>query len=127
MTKLFARSAILTSLNAGALTDPRMTVINADGFRWAREARGEYDAIVLDFPDPVDFSLGKLYTETFYREVKRLPAPGGVALVQSTLPLVAHTADWTLAATLRAAAPTIGPYHAHRPSSGPRGHPPPPP
>src|SRR3546814_17948661 len=94
MTKLFSRSAILTSLNAGALTDPRMTVINADGFRWAREARGEYDAIVIDFPDQVDFSLGKLSTETFSREVKRLLAPGGVAVVQRTSPLVAPTAYW---------------------------------
>lgn len=122
MTKLFSRSAILTSLNAGALTDPRMTVINADGFRWAREARGEYDAIVIDFPDPVDFSLGKLYTETFYREVKRLLAPGGVAVVQSTSPLVAPTAYWTIAETLEAAGLTIRPYHAYVPSFGEWGY-----
>lgn len=118
MTKLFSRSAILTHLNQGALTDPRMTVINADGFLWAREARRQFDAIVIDFPDPSDFSLGKLYTEAFYSEVKRLLAPGGVAVIQSTSPLVAPNAYWTIASTLEAAGFTIRPYHAYVPSFG---------
>ncbi|MGZ8362009.1 MAG: polyamine aminopropyltransferase, partial [Allosphingosinicella sp.] len=72
MTRLFSRSAILTRLNRGALTDPRLHVINADGFRWVREANQSYDAIIVDLPDPTDFSLGKLYTESFYRELHRL-------------------------------------------------------
>src|SRR4030095_1935831 len=115
MTRLFSRSDILTRLNHGALTDPRLRVINEDGFRWVREARGRYDAIVVDLPDPTDFSLGKLYTESFYREVRRLLAPGGVATVQSTSPLVAPNAFWSVAATLEAARLQVRPYHAHRP------------
>jgi spermidine synthase len=118
MTRLFARSGMLAGLNRGALTDPRLRVINADGFRWAREATGRYDAIVVDFPDPVDFSVGKLYTDTFYRELKRLLAPGGVAVVQSTSPLVAPQAYWTVATTLEAAGLSTRPYHAYVPSFG---------
>jgi spermidine synthase len=118
MTRLFSQSPVLNALNGGALTDPRMRVINADGFRWAREAREQYDAVIVDFPDPVDFSVGKLYTETFYREVKRLIAPGGIAAVQSTSPLVAPGAFWTVATTLEAAGLQTRPYHAYVPSFG---------
>jgi spermidine synthase len=118
MTRLFSQSTMLTALNRGALTDPRVRVINADGFRWAREATGRYDAIVVDLPDPVDFSIGKLYTDAFYRQVRRLLAPGGVAVVQSTSPLVAPNAFWTVATTLESVGLTIRPYHAYVPSFG---------
>ncbi|WP_114954826.1 polyamine aminopropyltransferase [Sphingosinicella terrae] len=118
MTRLFSRSGILTRLNGNAFQDRRVRVINADGFRWAREAQGRYDAIVVDLPDPVDFSLGKLYTDSFYREVARLLAPGGMMSVQSTSPLVAPQAYWSVAATLESVGLNIRPYHAYVPSFG---------
>jgi spermidine synthase len=118
MTRLFARSPLLAELNKGSLTDPRLHVINADAFRWVREAKGRYDAIIVDFPDPTDFSVGKLYTESFYREVRRLLAPGGMMVVQSTSPLVAPGAYWTVATTLEAAGFTTRGYHVYVPSFG---------
>lgn len=118
MTRLFARSPMLARLNEGSLTDPRMTVINADAFRWVRETKGQYDAIIVDFPDPTDFSVGKLYTESFYREVRKLLAPGGMMAVQSTSPLVAPSAYWTVATTLEAAGFTTRGYHVYVPSFG---------
>jgi spermidine synthase len=118
MTRLFARSPVLAALNRGSLTDPRMKVVNADGFRWAREARGRYDAIIVDFPDPVDYSVGKLYTDGFYRQLSRLLAPNGVAVVQSTSPLVAPKAYWTVATTLESAGLATRAYHAYVPSFG---------
>ena len=122
MTRLFSSSAVLTQLNKGSLTDKRMTVINADGFRWLREATGRYDVIIVDFPDPVDFSVGKLYTDAFYRELKRVLAPGGIAAVQSTSPLVAPRAFWTVATTMESVGFTTRPYHAYVPSFGEWGY-----
>jgi len=122
MTSLFANTAMLSRLNGGSLTDKRMTLINADGFRWAREAAkdhgGKYDAIIVDFPDPVDYSVGKLYTETFYRAVAKLLVPGGMMVVQSTSPLVAPKAYWTVATTLEAAGLRTRGYHVYVPSFG---------
>ncbi len=118
MTRLFQRSPILRRLNRGSLNDRRLTVINDDGFRWARQARTRYDAIIVDFPDPVDFSVGKLYTDSFYRELARLLAPGGVAAVQSTSPLIAPNSYWTVASTIEAAGLRIRPYHIYVPSFG---------
>jgi spermidine synthase len=118
MTGLFSQTELLTSLNGHALTDPRMRVVNADAFRWVREAKARFVVIIVDFPDPVDFSVGKLYTESFYRMLHPLLARGGVAVIQSTSPLVAPAAFWTVAQTLEAAGFRTRPYHVYVPSFG---------
>jgi spermidine synthase len=118
MTDMFRRSPMLARLNQHSLTSRRLKVINTDAFRWVRTATGRYDAIIVDFPDPTEFSLGKLYTESFYREVSRLLAPDGVMSVQSTSPLIAPRAYWTVATTLEAAGLHARGYHAYVPSFG---------
>lgn len=118
MTHLFRDTPQLAKLNGGSLSSARLRVENADAFRWVREPRGQFDAVIVDFPDPTEFSLGKLYTENFYREVARLLAPGGVMTVQSTSPLIAPRSYWTVAQTLEAAGLTSRGYHVYVPSFG---------
>ncbi len=118
MTRLFRETPHLAQLNAGSLASPRLTMVNADAFRWVRQQQRQFDAIIVDFPDPTEFSLGKLYTETFYREVARLLAPRGVMTVQSTSPLIAPRSYWTVASTLEAAGLSVRGYHAYVPSFG---------
>ncbi|MBX9797281.1 polyamine aminopropyltransferase [Sphingomonas sp.] len=118
VTRLFRDTPVLARLNGGALSDRRLTVINDDAFRWVRRATDRFDAVIVDFPDPVDYSVGKLYTESFYRALARLLAPGAVVVVQSTSPLVAPGAYWMVATTLEAAGFTTRGYHAYVPSFG---------
>jgi spermidine synthase len=65
MTKLFRTNDMLVKLNKGSLLSHKVTVINADAFSWARMQQKTYDAIIIDFPDPSNYSVGKLYTNTF--------------------------------------------------------------
>ena len=81
--------AMLAALNRGSLPSPKVHVVNADAFRWLRANQRRFDAVLVDFPDPTNFSIGKLYTDSFYRELARALAPGAVVSVQSTSPLVA--------------------------------------
>ncbi len=118
MTRLFRDTPQLAALNGNAFRSDRMSVVNADAFQWVRNARNVYDAIIIDFPDPTEFSLGKLYTESFYRQVARLLAPDGAMSVQSTSPLVAPQSYWTVATTLEAAGFHTRGYHAYVPSFG---------
>lgn len=122
MTRLFRMNPQLAALNRGSLSNPRLSVVNADAFRWVRQARGPYDAVIADFPDPTEYALGKLYTESFYRELARLLAPDGVMTVQSTSPLVAPRSYWTVAATLEAAGLSARGYHVYVPSFGEWGY-----
>ena len=118
MTALFTRSGMLAALNRHSLASPKVHVVNADAFRWLRANRRRFDAVLVDFPDPTNFSVGKLYTVSFYRELARAMAPWAVASVQSTSPLVAPNAYWTVSTTLEAAGLKTRGYHAYVPSFG---------
>jgi spermidine synthase len=119
MTRLFAAEPLLRRLNHNAFDSPRLKVINADAFAWL-ESHGDeiFDVIVIDFPDPSNFSLGKLYTTSFYSLVDHHLAAGGYAVVQTTSPLLARRSFWTVVSTLEAVGLDTLPYHAHVPSFG---------
>ena len=93
-------------------------MINADAFAWLEQHDEIFDAIVVDFPDPTNFSIGKLYTASFYRLIDQHLNAGGYAAVQTTSPLIARKSFWTVATTIEAAGLTATPYHAHVPSFG---------
>jgi spermidine synthase len=118
MTRLFSTQPLLKALNAGALSSPKLTTVNADAFGWLERSDGMFDVIVIDFPDPTNFSLGKLYTTSFYALIDRHLAADGFVVVQTTSPLIARRSYWTVAATLEAVGFDITPYHAHVPSFG---------
>lgn len=118
VTQLFSTQPLLRSLNGDALRSPKLTVVNADAYGWLEQATDTYDVIVIDFPDPTNFSIGKLYTASFYRLVDQHLSAAGYAVVQTTSPLVARKSYWTVATTIEAAGLTTTPYHAHVPSFG---------
>jgi spermidine synthase len=118
MTRLFADNTLLTHLNAGALADPRVRVVNADAFVWLAETRDVFDVVIADFPDPHNFSLGKLYSRTFYRVLRARLAPGGLLAQQATSPMFARRAFWCIVETARSAGFDVRPYHAYVPSFG---------
>ena len=122
MTRLFRTNDMLVKLNRGAFLSPKVTVINADAFSWARAQKRTYDAIIVDFPDPSNYSVGKLYTNTFYGIVKRLLAPQGIMVVQSTSPFVAPKSYWTVDKTLQSVGFHTVPYHDYVPSFGEWGY-----
>lgn len=118
ITRLARRHPDLVRLNGGALSDPRVTVINGDAFTWLAEEAGVWDVIVLDFPDPHDDGLAKLYSTAMYGLVKAHLAPGGVAVTQATSPYFARKAYWTIVATIRSMGFDAAPYHAYVPAFG---------
>ncbi|MDD5305498.1 MAG: methyltransferase domain-containing protein, partial [Elusimicrobia bacterium] len=122
MTKLFSTHAALSKLNGGSLTNPKITVINADAYRWLEQNDRRFDVVIVDFPDPSNYAVGKLYTTAFYRLLRRRLAPGGIITVQSTSPLFARETFWTVVATMEAAGFKAYPYHAYVPSFGEWGY-----
>jgi spermidine synthase len=118
MTKLFSTHPVLSGLNNHSLTSPRVHVINADAFPWLDSNEEMFDFVVVDFPDPTSYALGKLYTTAFYRLMGRHLRLGGLAVVQSTSPLFARQSYWCIANTLKDAGWNIWPYHVYVPSFG---------
>jgi spermidine synthase len=118
MTRLFAAAPLLRALNHDALLSPKVKVVNADAFKWLEDSGEYFDLIVVDFPDPSNYSLGKLYTTAFYQLLERRLAARGLAVIQSTSPLYARKSFWCVVTTIEAAGLKATPYHALVPSFG---------
>lgn len=118
MTSLFRTHSRLTALNDRSLSDPRVRVINADAFTWLDQQSTQFNYVVIDFPDPSNYHVGKLYTSAFYRLVKQHLAPGAFLTVQSTSPMFARQSFWSIVATLEGAGLRTSPYHVYVPSFG---------
>ncbi|OYQ38697.1 spermidine synthase [Rhodoferax sp. TH121] len=118
MTALFTRTPELAALNAEALRSSKVKVINTDAFTWLQGTDEVFDVIVVDFPDPTNFSVGKLFTNAFYALLDKHLAASGYAVVQTTSPLIARKSFWTVVTTMESVGLTATPYHAHVPSFG---------
>ncbi len=118
MTDLFSREPLLKRLNGNSLADPRVKVVNADAFKWLQEGTDFFDVIVVDFPDPSNYSVGKLFTDAFYRILDSRLGASGYAVIQSTSPLVARKSYWTVVQTIESVGLRTVPYHANVPSFG---------
>ena len=126
MARLARSSPWLRRLNEGSLDDPRLHLVEADAFVWlgepARRDEPPFDVAVVDFPDPRNYALGKLYSRAFYQRLRRVLRPDGVLVVQSTSPLEARHAFWSVVRTLQAAGFHTLPYRRSVPSFGVWGY-----
>lgn len=118
MTKLFKSNEMLTVLNEHSLENKKLKIINEDAFTWLRSNKELYDVIIIDFPDPSNYSLGKLYSDQFFAEIKKHITQNGRGVIQSTSPYYARKSFWCIANTIAASGLNAMPYHAYVPSFG---------
>lgn len=123
MPKLFKTTPILRQLNGNAFFSPKLKLIESDAFKWLEAHPDEtWDFIVVDFPDPTNYALGKLYTNLFYRLLERHLNAKGLAVIQSTSPLYARKTFWTVVSTVESVGLKTAPYHVLVPSFGEWGY-----
>jgi spermidine synthase len=122
MTKIFSTNDSLIKLNANALLDEKVTVVNADAFIWLRDTKEKFDVVIIDFPDPSNYSLGKLYTTRFFTLLSKVMKEDTKAVIQSTSPLYARKSYWCVGNTLKHVGFKINPFHVYVPSFGEWGY-----
>lgn len=118
MTELGRIFPLLSELNQHALADARVRIINQDAMTWLAQTEERFDAVIIDFPDPDNFALGKLYTTRFYQLLKTHLTPTAAVGLQCTSPLLARASYWCIVRTLEAAGFNVKPYHVAVPSFG---------
>jgi len=59
-------------------SNQRLKMIAKDARRFVKSVYHEYDAILVDLPDPSTAQLNRFYTSEFFSEVKRALRPNGV-------------------------------------------------
>jgi len=67
---------------ARAFADPRVHVHTIDGRLYLKEFPGNFDAIILNLPDPQTAQLNRFYTAEFFRSARDHLAPGGLFALQ---------------------------------------------
>ncbi len=118
MTRLARDYRPLALLNDRALDDPRVEVVNDDAMIWIETADEPFDVVVIDFPDPSSYAVGKLYSRRFFRMLaERLSVRSRVA-IQATSPIYTRQSFWCIVRTMESAGFTVRPYHAAVPSFG---------
>jgi len=118
ITDLARDFAPLTRLNGDALTSEALTVYNEDAFGFVQNSTRQYDRIIMDFPDPHNEALTKLYALEFYAMVRRALAPGGAVITQSSSPFFSPHTYWTVARTMEEVFPQVVNYQVSVPSFG---------
>jgi len=101
------------------LTVDSVEILHADAYTFVEKivaTQVKYDLIFIDFPDPRNESLGKLYSRYFFSRVNLLLNKGGFLAIQASSPVHAHKAYVCVGKTLTAAGFNVTPYHDNVPS-----------
>jgi spermidine synthase len=122
MIALFKENQLLKQLNQSSLSHPKLTIINKDAFVWLKENTLLFDLAIVDFPDPSNYSVGKLYTNSFYKLLYKSLTQKGIAVVQSTSPYFASKSFWCINNTIKSVGFQTTPYHSYVPSFGEWGY-----
>ncbi|MEC7984039.1 MAG: polyamine aminopropyltransferase, partial [Myxococcota bacterium] len=120
MTRLFRDHDILSKLNQEAFQNPKVEVINEDAFTWLQRTQNQqfFDIVIIDFPDPNNYSLGKLYSNHFFRMLRKILHEDSVLSIQSTSPMFSPNSFWCIAKTIAHENFHVKPYHVYVPTFG---------
>lgn len=112
----------MPSVSGGAFDDPRVNLHIADAFPFVKNAREQYDLIVMDSTDTYEEEDGalseQLFTDSFYQDCKRILTDGGMLVTQAdNLVFCPYSLEGILEMFGRVF-PTTGSYQAIIPSFG---------
>lgn len=101
----------LPSVHRGSFDDPRIQHFIEDGRIFLKNSPDEYyDVIIIDLPDPKKLALAPLYSQEFYKEVKRVLRHDGVMITQFISPYFYLEAFTSAHKTIHSVMPNSHPY-----------------
>ncbi len=93
------------------LSDKRVRVLPEDGFAFIKRAKNEYDIIVVDSTDPVDFASG-LFTDEFYSDVYNALTEDGIMMNQTENPFLDEWGIKSIYNNMRKVFPVVNSFNA---------------
>ncbi|MBN1482551.1 polyamine aminopropyltransferase [candidate division KSB1 bacterium] len=95
-----------------------INIINLDAAKFIEQISGLYDIIIIDFPDPNNPDLSKLYSDMFYHNIRKKLTADGIFIQQSTSPVHAREVFLLIGRTIKSAGLVALPFHDNVPSFG---------
>ncbi|MEJ2609454.1 MAG: polyamine aminopropyltransferase [Candidatus Thiodiazotropha sp.] len=118
MTNLGKHFAPLVKINKGSLSDPKVHIHNQDAFVYINKTSVRYDRIILDFPDPHNEAISKLYSVEFFSMLSHHMSDDAALITQSSSPFFSRRTFWSIKETLAAVFPETSSFHVTIPSFG---------
>ncbi|WP_245947296.1 spermidine synthase [Bacillus taeanensis] len=113
-----ARKEPLRNYNEGALLDPRVSLHVMDAQNYFTSTIPSYNVIIVDFPDPADAVISKLYTKEFFRKMAMYLMNDGILVCQAHSPEDAPRVFWSIGLTMQSAGFYSLGYKVYVPSFG---------
>ncbi len=118
MTKLGTDFKPLVRMNQNSLNSDKVRVFNQDAFVYVKESKEVYDRVIVDFPDPHNEAIAKLYSVEFYAMLAARMTDDAVMVSQSSSPYFARSAYWSIGHTIDAVFDELTSYTITVPAFG---------
>lgn len=117
-----AKRKPVSALNNRSLFDKRVKIYPMDARKFfpaaSKPGSKSYNVIILDFPDPSDKGLSKLYSKEFFQRITKALAPGGMIVIQSNSTEDKPSVYWSIYHTLKSIGMITKSYAVYVPSFG---------
>lgn len=117
-----AKKKPISAINNRSLYDKRVKVHLKDARKFfpavLKPNAKKYNVMVVDFPDPSDKTVSKLYTTQFFRRIVKSLAPDGVVVIQSCSTEDTPRVYWSIYHTLKSIGMFTKSYYVYVPSFG---------
>lgn len=111
LTDLFIKEPELAKINQHSLTNPKVSVINQDGFSYVSNTQDFFDLIIIDLPDPRNVELSRLYSKEFYELCRLKLTPKGGLITQAGSSYYTPYAYKCIEKTMKSANFSVLPIH----------------
>ena len=108
----------LPEWNSGAFDDPRVRLIIDDARAYIETTKNYFDVIIIDLPEPAEGGPAfLLYTEEFYKKIKKALKDSGMMVTQSASASINNLRVFVaIVTTLKRVFPYVKPYITYIPS-----------
>jgi len=118
ITRLAQTYPALKALNRDSMTNPRVTIVNNDAYKFLEQTEDLFSVIIIDLPDPNNEALSKLYSREFYRLLRTRLTPDGAFITQAASPYFVREAFWSIVHTIQSSEFHAIPLRTYVPSFG---------
>ncbi len=111
ITEFFRKDEFFAYQNDNSLNKSNLRIFQTDVINDIQFQKRTYDLIYLNFLDPYNSELAKVYSKEFYKKIDKVLKPGGMIVVNGTSPFFTKKSAETIFSNLTDVFKWVKPYY----------------